>query len=102
MRLEEKYSELQRDKLHPQNFELVFIEVYAYVLEQLRQFFTIFKESGAFEALENEIKKKERLYEILVDAALITQSWTQKTYLPNLELIKEIQYLIYKRQPITI
>jgi len=62
------------DKLHPQNFELVFIEVYAFVLEKLRQFFAVFKESAAFEALENEIKKKERLYEILVDAALITQS----------------------------
>jgi len=55
-----------------QNFDLVFIEVYAFVLDKLREYFYLFKKSNAFLELENEIRKKERLYEILVEANLIS------------------------------
>ena len=54
------------------NFDLIFIEVYAFVLDQLRQYFEMFQRSNAFTELENEIRKKERLYEILIDANLIS------------------------------
>lgn len=54
------------------NFDLIFIEVYAFVLEKLRAYFELFKRSNAFTELENEIRKKERLYEILIDANLIS------------------------------
>ena len=54
------------------NFDLIFIEVYAFVLEKLRSYFEQFKRSNAFTELENEIGKKERLYEILIDANLIS------------------------------
>ena len=53
------------------NFDLIFIEVYAFVLNKLREYFELFKQSNAFIELENEIRKKERLYEILVEANLI-------------------------------
>ena len=55
-----------------QNFDLIFIEVYAFVLDKLREYFELFKRSNAFLELENEIRKKERLYEILVEANLIS------------------------------
>lgn len=54
------------------NFDLIFIEVYAFVLNKLREYFELFKRSNAFIELENEIRKKERLYEILVEANLIS------------------------------
>ena len=54
-----------------QNFDLIYIEIYAFVLDKLREYFEYFKKSNAFVALENEITKKERLYEILVEANLI-------------------------------
>ena len=54
------------------NFDLIFIEVYAFVLDKLREYFELFKYSNAFVELENEIRKKERLYEILVEANLIS------------------------------
>lgn len=42
------------------------------MLDKLREFFEHFKKSNAFVELENEITKKERLYEILVEANLIS------------------------------
>ena len=54
------------------NFDLIFIEVYAFVLNKLREYFELFKRSNAFVELESEIRKKERLYEILVEANLIS------------------------------
>ena len=54
------------------NFDLIFIEVYAFVLNKLREYFELFKRSNAFSELESEIRKKERLYEILVEANLIS------------------------------
>ena len=59
------------------NFDLIFIEVYAFVLNKLREYFELFKRSNAFIELENEIRKKERLYEILVEANLISNQWKQ-------------------------
>lgn len=59
-------------EISEQNFDLVYIEVYAFVLDKLREFFEYFKKSNAFVELENEITKKERLYEILVEANLIS------------------------------
>lgn len=46
--------------------------MYAFVLDKLREYFELFKRSNAFVELENEVRKKERLYEILVDANLIS------------------------------
>ena len=60
------------DEYIGQNFDLVFIEVYAFVLDKLRDYFEHFKRSNAFTELDNEIRKKERLYEILIDANLIS------------------------------
>ena len=54
------------------NLDLIFIEVYAFVLQKLRGYFDLFKRSNAFIELENEIRKKERLYEILIDSNLIS------------------------------
>lgn len=51
--------------------EYLFIEVYAFVLDKLREYFTFFKASQAFVQLEEEITKQERLYEVLVEAKLI-------------------------------
>ena len=42
------------------------------MLDKLRDYFEMFKKSNAFTELENEIRKKERLYEILVEASLIS------------------------------
>ena len=58
--------------LDQNNFDLIFIEVYAFVLNKLREYFELFKRSNAFVELESEIRKKERLYEILVEANLIS------------------------------
>ena len=68
----EKFN--QFDPEHPDysNCDLIFIEVYAYVLDKLREYFDLFRKSNAFTELENEIRKKERLYEILVEASLIS------------------------------
>ena len=70
----EDHSERNYDSetVQDQNFDLIFIEVYAYVLDKLREYFELFKQSNAFVELENEIRKKERLYEILVEANLIS------------------------------
>lgn len=51
--------------------EYLFIEVYAFVLDKLREYFSFFKSSQAFVQLEDEITKQERLYEVLVEANLI-------------------------------
>lgn len=51
--------------------EYLFIEVYAFVLDKLREYFAFFKSSQAFLQLEDEITKQERLYEVLVEAKLI-------------------------------
>lgn len=51
--------------------EYLFIEVYAFVLDKLRGYYNMFKGSTAFVQLEDEIRKQERLYEVLVMASLI-------------------------------
>lgn len=50
--------------------EYLFIEVYAFVLDKLREFYSDFKCSDAFRMLEEDIKKQEKLYEILSEANL--------------------------------
>ena len=50
--------------------EYLFIEVYAFVLDKLREFYGDFKLSDAFKMLEEDIKKQEKLYEILSEANL--------------------------------
>ncbi len=52
--------------------EYLFIELYAYVLERLRYYFESFKKSRDFSELEEEIIRQEKLYEVLVDASIIT------------------------------
>lgn len=52
--------------------EYLFIELYAYVLDRLREHFENFKRSTAFVELEDEISRQEKLYEVLVDASIIT------------------------------
>ena len=64
-------SGFDENDIDSKNFDLIFIEVYAFVLNKLREYFELFKQSNAFIELENEIRKKERLYEILVEANLI-------------------------------
>lgn len=66
---EHKYEDLDNNLN-----EYLFIEVYAFVLDKLREYFTYFKTSKEFVALEDEIAKQERLYEVLVEANLIDQS----------------------------
>lgn len=70
----EKYEVIEEASgtLEQSNFDLIFIEVYAFVLGKLRDYFELFKRSNAFVELESEIRKKERLYEILVEANLIS------------------------------
>ena len=51
--------------------EYLFIEVYAFVLDKLRDYFNTFKTSQKFVQLEDEIRNQERLYEVLVEASLI-------------------------------
>ena len=72
--IEEAHSDdgMGNGNLDQNNFDLIFIEVYAFVLNKLREYFELFKRSNAFVELENEIRKKERLYEILVEANLIS------------------------------
>ena len=65
-------EKLDENDIDSNNFDLIFIEVYAFVLNKLREYFELFKRSNAFVELENEIRKKERLYEILVEANLIS------------------------------
>jgi hypothetical protein len=50
--------------------EYLFIEVYAFVLDKLRKFYSDFKRSDGFRMLEEDIKKQEKLYEILSEANL--------------------------------
>jgi hypothetical protein len=52
--------------------EFLFLELYAYVLEKLREQFENFKHCPLFVELEDEISRQEKLYEILVDASIIT------------------------------
>jgi len=47
-----KYNEIE-DNLN----EYLFIEVYAFVLDKLREYFTMFKNSQAFVQLEDEIRR---------------------------------------------
>ena len=59
------------DKLGENLDEYLFIEVYAFVLDKLREYFQYFKSSQAFVQLEDEITRQERLYEVLVLSRLI-------------------------------
>ena len=68
----EKFNQFDPTSPDFANYDLIFIEVYAFVLDKLRDYFDLFKRSNAFKELENEIRKKERLYEILVEASLIS------------------------------
>ena len=68
----DQHDDVLDDEYIGHNFDLVFIEVYAFVLDKLRDYFELFKRSNAFTELDNEIRKKERLYEILIDANLIS------------------------------
>lgn len=52
--------------------EYLFIELYAFALVKLRRLFENFKRSHAFIELEEEILRQEKLYEVLVDASIIT------------------------------
>ena len=52
--------------------KLIFIELLSYVLEKLKVHFERFKRSPLFVDLEDEISRQEKLYEILVDASIIT------------------------------
>ena len=52
--------------------EFLFIELMAYVLGRLREHYEKFKRSRAFVELEEEIQRQEKLYEVLVDASMIT------------------------------
>jgi hypothetical protein len=51
---------------------LLLIEVLSYVLDRLKYQFEKFKRSPIFVDLEEEISRQEKLYEILVDASIIT------------------------------
>jgi sulfur relay (sulfurtransferase) DsrC/TusE family protein len=62
-----KFSQIDRDEMLN---EYLFIEVYAFVLDKLREFYTDFKKSDSFRMLEDDIKKQEKLYEILSEANL--------------------------------
>ena len=68
----EKFNQFDSNSPELANYDLIFIEVYAFVLDKLREYFILFKRANAFNQLENEIRKKERLYEILVEASLIS------------------------------
>ena len=70
--IERSSKQLNEEEEVVGNFDLIFIEVYAFVLNKLRDYFEYFKRSNAFIELENEVRRKERLYEILVDANLIS------------------------------
>ena len=59
------------DSLDENLNEYLFLEVYAFVLDKLREYFAIFKESQAFRDLETEITRQERLYEVLVESKMI-------------------------------
>jgi hypothetical protein len=50
----------------------LFIELLSFVLEKLKCHFEKFKRSPIFVELEEEISRQEKLYEILVDASIIT------------------------------
>ena len=62
-----KFSQIDREETLN---EYLFIEVYAFVLDKLREFYSDFKSSDAFRMLEEDIKKQEKLYEILSEANL--------------------------------
>jgi hypothetical protein len=66
MLFEVKYADLDNNLN-----EYLFIEVYAFVLDKLREYFAFFKTSQAFVQLEDEMTRQERLYEVLVEASLI-------------------------------
>lgn len=61
-----------RDSLSEVLNEYLFLEVYAFVLDRLREYFVMFKNSADYVQLEDEIKRQERLYEVLVEAELIS------------------------------
>jgi hypothetical protein len=50
--------------------EYLFIEVYAFVLDKLREFYADFRKSDGFRMMEEDIRKQEKLYEILSEANL--------------------------------
>ena len=52
--------------------EYLFIELYAFVLDRLREHFQRFKGSTDFTELEQMIARQEKLYEVLVDASIVT------------------------------
>lgn len=63
----EKFNDIQSNLN-----DYLFIELYAFVFDKLRQHFDRFKRSPAFFSLEAEIERQEKLYEVLVDASIIT------------------------------
>lgn len=50
----------------------LFVELYAFVLNKLKDYFEMFKQSQEYAELEEEIQWQEKFYEILVDASMIT------------------------------
>lgn len=50
--------------------EYLFIEVYAFVLDKLREFYADFRQANGFRMMVEDIKKQEKLYEILSEANL--------------------------------
>ena len=60
------------DNLSANLNEFLFIELLAYVLDKLKEHFERFKRSSDFTQLEEEILRQEKLYEVLVDASIIT------------------------------
>ena len=62
-----KFNQIEREEVLN---EYLFIEVYAFVLDKLREYYAEFKQSVAFKMLDEDIKKQEKLYEILSEANL--------------------------------
>ena len=52
--------------------EYLLIELYAFVLDKLQSHFETFKRSNYYVELEDRIERQEKLYEVLVDASIIT------------------------------
>ena len=52
--------------------EYLFMELYAFTLDKLRSHYERFKLSPNFQALQKEIERQEKLYDVLVDASIIT------------------------------
>ena len=66
-------QELEDSAAIPFTNQMLFIELFAFCLERLKYQFEKFKRSPMFIELEDEINRQEKLYEILVDASIITK-----------------------------